>query len=747
MSSNRPKHSSKANNNYVSAIKNRSSLPEYKTPKKQVIGNYVLGKTVGEGTFGKVKLAIHLPTGEKVAVKILEKDRIKDQEDIKRVNREIKILKKARHSNIIQLYEVVDTSSTIYLIMECAEGGEMFDYIVSQKHVNENQSCKFLHQIVDGVEVLHNHDITHRDLKPENLLLKSSSSGWLLKIVDFGLSNTHEGGKLLSTACGSPCYAAPEMIAGKKYEGPLADIWSIGVILFALVSGFLPFEDPNTSVLYRKILSGEYKTPKWLSNDVKDLIRKILEIEPKKRFRINDIRKHTWFNAVHENDVPKEYLTSNDSVAIRNEAIKAVTDSGMDYKQILDQVNNNSCNSQTATFYLYEQKFRNKKIKNRDNENVKPILPASVQPVDTNTTVNTNEEIHDDKTVANVITKVDDKSIDKQVDSNISNNKPIEPPVAQPIIENNPLLLPSIKPKLEQMEIKEAVKNIALSNTKPETRSDESVKDGKDKEIRKVSPIQAQPINQTIQPSKPSTPQKSNIGRRNLFGQSIGQQTSTGAQPRRVLAGQSISAFLAGPLFGGRSPSPNPFSGFSSVQPGVNSTPLNPITGILSPLPANLVKRPISNVETNVKIQSVNSKPNAPISLMPTSTEPLSIPIVDVSGNSNERPGTRRSRSRNTNETDSTISSEPFIPNTGDIPVVPHGSTAVDTNINQILTEVKNITISASVNTAPPDLNKLKNNNFVRKGRSIVSKPQSKDDDVIDNNTDKSDEISQPTIV
>eukprot|EP01035_Chromulina_nebulosa_P017420 gene17420-22971_t len=487
MSSNRSKHSSKSNNNYVSAIKNRSSLPDYKTPKKQVIGNYVLGKTVGEGTFGKVKLAIHLPTGEKVAVKILEKDRIKDQEDIKRVNREIKILKKARHSNIIQLYEVVDTSSTIYLIMECAEG-------------------------VDGVEVLHNHDITHRDLKPENLLLKSSSSGWLLKIVDFGLSNTHEGGKLLSTACGSPCYAAPEMIAGKKYEGPLADIWSIGVILFALVSGYLPFEDPNTSVLYRKILSGEYKTPKWLSSDVKDLIRKILEIEPKKRFRINDIRKHTWFNTIHENDVPKEYVTSNDSVAIRNEAIKAVTDSGMDYKQILDQVNHNSCNSQTATFYLYEQKFRNKKIKNRDNENVKPILPASVQPVDTTTSLNSNKEVQDDKTVVNVPidNKVDDISTEMQLDTHISNNQPIDLPKTKPIIENNPLLLPSIKPKIEQIETKDVVKNIALSYTKPETRSDESVKDGKDKEIRKVSPLQTQPINQTIQPAKPSTPQKSN---------------------------------------------------------------------------------------------------------------------------------------------------------------------------------------------------------------------------------------------
>lgn len=135
--------------------------------KRKIVGQYMLGKTIGEGTFGKVKLAIHIPTGEKVAIKILEKARIKEQADVRRVNREIKILKKARHGNIIQLYEVLDTQNTIYLIMECAEGGEMFDYIVAQKHVQEQQACKFFHQIIDAVHCLHQNEITHRDLKPE----------------------------------------------------------------------------------------------------------------------------------------------------------------------------------------------------------------------------------------------------------------------------------------------------------------------------------------------------------------------------------------------------------------------------------------------------------------------------------------------------------------------------------------------------------------------------------------------------
>lgn len=151
--------------------------------------------------------------------------------------------------------------------MENAEGGEMFDYIVKQRHVEEPEACRFFHQIVDGLDELHKNDITHRDLKPENLLLKKTPDGYMIKIVDFGLSNTHEGGRLLSTACGSPCYAPPEMIAGKKYDGPKADIWSLGVTLFALVCGYLPFEDGNTSLLYKKILAGDYKPPKWISNE------------------------------------------------------------------------------------------------------------------------------------------------------------------------------------------------------------------------------------------------------------------------------------------------------------------------------------------------------------------------------------------------------------------------------------------------------------------------------------------------
>lgn len=190
--------------------------------------------------------------------------------DVERVSREIHILKLIRHPNIIQLYEIIETPRQLYLIMEYASGGELFDYIVKHTKVEETEACKFFQQIVDGVSYIHKINIVHRDLKPENLLLDHNKN---IKIVDFGLSNTFKEAELLKTACGSPCYAAPEMIEGKKYNGALVDIWSIGVILYALICGFLPFEDPNTANLYKKILSGEFTIPKFVSLDTQDLIR------------------------------------------------------------------------------------------------------------------------------------------------------------------------------------------------------------------------------------------------------------------------------------------------------------------------------------------------------------------------------------------------------------------------------------------------------------------------------------------
>jgi len=163
--------------------------------------------------------------------------------DVERVSREIHILKIVRHPTIVQLYEIIETDKELYLIMEYARGGELFEYIVNRKRVREKDAAKFLHQILSGVDYLHKHNICHRDLKPENLLMDDHNN---IKIVDFGLSNMYTPGVPLQTACGSPCYAAPEMVAGKKYDAMAADMWSCGVIIYAMVCGFLPFEDPKT---------------------------------------------------------------------------------------------------------------------------------------------------------------------------------------------------------------------------------------------------------------------------------------------------------------------------------------------------------------------------------------------------------------------------------------------------------------------------------------------------------------------
>jgi 5'-AMP-activated protein kinase catalytic alpha subunit len=174
-----------------------------------------VGKTLGEGTFGKVRLGTHTLTGEKVAIKILEKDKIAEKADVQRVTREIQILKIVRHPNVIQLYEIIETNRQLFLIMEYANGGELFDHIVKRKRLEEKEACRYFQQILSGIEYLHKNKVCHRDLKPENLLLDERQN---LKIVDFGLSNIYKmAGDSLKTACGSPCYAAPEMIAGKRY--------------------------------------------------------------------------------------------------------------------------------------------------------------------------------------------------------------------------------------------------------------------------------------------------------------------------------------------------------------------------------------------------------------------------------------------------------------------------------------------------------------------------------------------------
>lgn len=324
--------------------------PSGKSSRAKSIGHYILMKTIGEGTFGKVKLGTHILTGERVAVKVLEKERIVDIADVERVAREIHILKLIRQCrHIIQLYEIIETPRQLYLIMEYACGGELFDYIVEHGRAEEKDACKFLHQILAGVERVHAMNVVHRDLKPENLLLDDRQD---IKIVDFGLSNTFQDEQLLQTACGSPCYAAPEMIAGHKYVPPMVDIWSCGVILFALVCGFLPFEDQNHTELYKKILNAEYEMPDFVSPEVASLIQGMLTTDPTERMTLADIRKHVWYN-----QIPEASLRDREDYGSLDEDILDQLDSyGFPREYAAKCLQTNKHNHVTTTYYLIKEK-------------------------------------------------------------------------------------------------------------------------------------------------------------------------------------------------------------------------------------------------------------------------------------------------------------------------------------------------------------------------------------------------------
>ena len=240
------------------AMKKKSTTPDT-TIKCKKIGNYVLSSTIGTGTFSKVKLGIHLATQQRVAIKILDRSKIKDESDLKRINREISILKTLRHPNIAQLYETITSERHFYIVMEYIEGKDLFQYIYSKNYLDEVKASALFRQLISTLEYIHTLGIVHRDIKPENILLDKSKTS--IKLVDFGLSNSYRHGELLRTACGSPCYASPEMISGKEYNGLYSDLWSCGVVLYCMLTGKLPFDDEDIKQLYRKIQNARYKMP------------------------------------------------------------------------------------------------------------------------------------------------------------------------------------------------------------------------------------------------------------------------------------------------------------------------------------------------------------------------------------------------------------------------------------------------------------------------------------------------------
>ncbi|NXM80666.1 NUAK2 kinase, partial [Oenanthe oenanthe] len=252
---------------------------------------YEFLETLGKGTYGKVKKARER-SGKLVAIKSIRKDKIKDEQDLVHIRREIEIMSSLNHPHIIAVHEVFENSGKIVIVMEYASKGDLYDYISERQRLSEQEARHFFRQVVSAVYYCHKNGIVHRDLKLENILLDANGN---IKIADFGLSNVFQQDKLLQTYCGSPLYASPEIINGRPYKGPEVDSWSLGVLLYILVHGTMPFDGHDYKTLVKQITSGDYREPTKLS-DACGLIRWMLMVNPERRATIEDIATHWWVN-------------------------------------------------------------------------------------------------------------------------------------------------------------------------------------------------------------------------------------------------------------------------------------------------------------------------------------------------------------------------------------------------------------------------------------------------------------------
>nr|AAI70235.1 Ser/Thr protein kinase PAR-1B alpha [Xenopus laevis] len=362
-----PKTSSSSNKQNM--LRSRTSIAAT-ADEQPHIGNYRLLKTIGKGNFAKVKLARHVLTGKEVAVKIIDKTQL-NSSSLQKLFREVRIMKVLNHPNIVNLFEVIETEKTLYLVMEYASGGEVFDYLVAHGRMKEKEARAKFRQIVSAVQYCHQKLIVHRDLKAENLLLDSDMN---IKIADFGFSNEFTFGNKLDTFCGSPPYAAPELFQGKKYDGPEVDVWSLGVILYTLVSGSLPFDGQNLKELRERVLRGKYRIPFYMSTDCENLLKKFLILNPSKRGTLEQIMRDRWMNVGHEEDELKPYVEPIPDYKDPKRTELMVT-MGYTNEEITDSLVNQKYNEVMATYLLLG--YKSSEMDN-DHLTLKPRPPPGV---------------------------------------------------------------------------------------------------------------------------------------------------------------------------------------------------------------------------------------------------------------------------------------------------------------------------------------------------------------------------------
>ena len=396
------------------------------------LSDYEIKETIGKGTFSVVKLGINKITKEKVAIKILKKKKMQKSKDKSRLEREISILKRLNHINVIKIYKITEELENYYIVMEYCENGELFNYIVAHQRLSEEETSYFFYQLINGLDYIHHKNIVHRDLKPENLLLSKDN---ILKIVDFGLSNYYYlDGKLLSTPCGSPCYASPEMVCGNRYNGFRIDIWSCGIIIFAMICGYLPFEDPDNEILFKKIMKCEVDYPDYLSDDVLDIMNKIIVVDPNKRYNIEQIKKHPFY-------------------------LKGKKEFEKKHKDLIDKVefiyNNNNNDIDDYNNEIEDDIIFNNNINNNNNViNIQKSKSSNLLKKEINDLNNNNNENKNDIYLNKIKKRLQKFKLDKNIIKKENINNSVKQKECA-IIKNNELIKDVISKKYKIKEEKE----------------------------------------------------------------------------------------------------------------------------------------------------------------------------------------------------------------------------------------------------------------------------------------------------
>ncbi|KAK0396448.1 hypothetical protein QR680_001720 [Steinernema hermaphroditum] len=427
-------------------------------PRTLKIGFYEVESTIGKGNYAAVKRARHSVTNTEVAIKIVNKSRL-DSENLAKIYREIEILKRVKHPNIIKLYQVMETQKMLYLVMEYARNGEMYDFIAKHKRLKECEAREKFWQIISAIDYCHKHNIVHRDLKAENLLLDANYN---IKIADFGFSNFFTQGDVLRTFCGSPPYAAPEVFEGQNYTGPEIDVWSLGVVLYVLICGVLPFEGSNLQILRERVLSGRFRVPFFMSIDCENLIRRMLKVDPSKRITIDQIKSHRWMQpggAAEEYYSSDQYLESDEvDEAQKQQIINVMYSFGIEQERTNMSVKSNAYDNFHAIYLMLLERVQPSALLARRRQSdaarvshrdptTSQSMDSSVQSSGTSTVSHSDyESYRSSLSRQSTITTVE--SVDDGLDSDVGG--PVGPSaVHQNESPGNPSAFDSFDPQIE----------------------------------------------------------------------------------------------------------------------------------------------------------------------------------------------------------------------------------------------------------------------------------------------------------